>query len=174
MSAHSHEADNSGLLVVQERHCTRHTFADTVHKARMLLCCPLVLFPAGGWSHLDQLFGLMKGSHTLLSAQKVPNSTSHLIMRLLQQVAAAAGAVGFNLDTLCNIPESQAEQDREVLSSQEEPASHHGTTYLSIMLDVSDLGLPQAHMTTSCSLCMGQCQLPLMLQPSRTYLGLVK
>eukprot|EP00775_Hariotina_reticulata_P004991 gene4991-5233_t len=53
---------------------------------------------AGGWVQLGQLFGLMRGSHTLLAAQKVPLSTLHLLLRLLQQVAVAAPAAGLQLD----------------------------------------------------------------------------
>lgn len=97
------------------------------------VCCV-----AGGWSHLPQLFGLMKGSHTLLSAQKVPTSTSHLILRLLQQVAVAAAAAGLRLDVPCALPESQqASQEGGVLPSQEQRGhKQQGTTFLSLMLEV--------------------------------------
>lgn len=98
-----------------------------------------LLYPpcAGGWSHLQQLFGLMKGSHTLLAAQKVPTSTSHLIMRLLQQVAAAAAATGLRLDVPCAMPESQASEEVAELPSQEQPGGQHSSTYMSVMIDVS-------------------------------------
>lgn len=81
----------------------------------------------------------MTGSHTLLSAQKVPTSTCHLILRLLQQVAAAAAAGGVPLDEPCELSASQASQDVAELPSQQEPGSHH--TYLSVMFNVSVAGL---------------------------------
>jgi hypothetical protein len=93
----------------------------------------------------------MKGSHTLLSAQKVPSSTCHLIMRLLQQVAAAAAAAGLRLDMPCALPESQASQEAAELPSQEDPEAGHGTTYLSVMCDVS--GPPFAAFCIECSSC---------------------
>ncbi|WIA20841.1 hypothetical protein OEZ85_005192 [Tetradesmus obliquus] len=52
---------------------------------------------SGGWAQLGQLLGLMRGSHTLLAAQKPPLSTLHLLLRLLQAVAAAAGPAGVRL-----------------------------------------------------------------------------
>lgn len=79
----------------------------------------------------------MKGSHTLLAAQKVPSSTSHLILRLLQQVAAAAAAAGLRLDVPCAMPESQASEDVAELPSQEDPGGQHASTYMSVMFDVS-------------------------------------
>lgn len=79
----------------------------------------------------------MKGSHTLLAAQKVPTSTSHLIMRLLQQVAAAAAATGLRLDVPCAMPESQASEEVAELPSQEQPGGQHSSTYMSVMIDVS-------------------------------------
>jgi hypothetical protein len=98
----------------------------------------IAVLPTGGWSHLQQLFGLIKGSHTLLSAQKVPSSTSHLILRLLQQVAAAAAANRIRLDIPCAVPGSQASQEPSQLPSQKDPSGHSCTTYLSVMLDVSE------------------------------------
>ncbi|WIA41124.1 hypothetical protein OEZ86_004751 [Tetradesmus obliquus] len=55
---------------------------------------------SGGWVQLGQLLGLMRGSHTLLAAQKPPLSTLHLLLRLLQAVAAAAGPAGVRLGCL--------------------------------------------------------------------------
>eukprot|EP00879_Flechtneria_rotunda_P006073 GHRR01006386.1.p1 GENE.GHRR01006386.1~~GHRR01006386.1.p1 ORF type:complete len:3169 (+),score=1435.50 GHRR01006386.1:1331-9508(+) len=71
---------------------------------------------AGGWVQLTQLFGLIRGSHTLLAAQKVPLSTLHLLLRLLQQVAVAAAATGHNLDApkdvfLARMSQGSAQQD---------------------------------------------------------------
>lgn len=118
----------------------------------LLLSCPLV----GGWSHLYQLFGLMRGSHTLLSAQKVPTSTCHLILRLLQQVAAAAAARDVSLDEPCQVSASQASEDEAELSSQQEPGSHH--TYLSVMFNVSG-GPRPGPVADRCSGCRGRLHL---------------
>jgi hypothetical protein len=68
---------------------------------QMMMCavlCMCCLALSGGWVQLGQLFGLMRGSHTLLAAQKVPVATLHLLLRLLQQVAVAAPAAGLQLD----------------------------------------------------------------------------
>lgn len=92
--------------------------------------------PAGGWSHLQQLLGLLQGSHGLLAAQKVPNGCSHLILRLLQQVAAAAAAGGLQLDVPCALPDSQASQEAADFPSQQQPGRPHDTTYISLMFDV--------------------------------------
>lgn len=83
----------------------------------------------------------MKGSHTLLAAQKAPTSTSHLILRLLQQVAAAASAAGLQLGVPCALPESQASEEVAEPPSQEQPAGQHSSTYMSVMFDVSALWL---------------------------------
>lgn len=103
-------------------------------------CCCIFYLCAGGWSHLQQLFGLMKGSHTLLAAQKVPSSTSHIILRLLQQVAIAAAAAGLRLDVPCAVPESQGSQEQSQLSSQDNKGARQGSTYMSVMLEVSFTG----------------------------------
>lgn len=118
--------------------CTKTSTKPPQHATGFLLCLRAWSLPAGGWSHLQQLFGLMKGSHTLLSAQKVPHSTSHLILRLLQQVAAAAAAQGLRLDVPCALPESQGSEDvADLQSQQEQHAGHNGPTYLSVMHSVS-------------------------------------
>jgi hypothetical protein len=60
-----------------------------------------------------------------------------LILRLLQQVAAAAAAGGLHLDVPCASPGSQASQEAADFPSQQEPGGPHDTTYMSCMFDVS-------------------------------------
>lgn len=51
----------------------------------------------GGWLQLGQLFGMLQGDHALLSPSKVPLSTLHLVLRLIQAVAVSAPAAGVDL-----------------------------------------------------------------------------
>jgi hypothetical protein len=87
-------------------------------------------------SHLNQVLGLFQGGNTLLAAQKVPSSCSHLILRLLQQVAAAAAAGGLQLDELRAMPDSQANQEAADCPSQQQPGGPLDTSCMSLMFNV--------------------------------------
>jgi hypothetical protein len=63
----------------------------------------------------------MRGSHTLLAAQKPPLSTLHLLLRLLQAVAAAAGPAGVRLDCMRDVfVEAVSQGSLGLLDSQQQ------------------------------------------------------
>lgn len=98
----------------------------------------------GGWSHLSLLLRLIRGSQSLLAAQKVPLSTLHLIMRMLQQLARAAAGAGLRLDLpVAEFEQSQLPAEGSSQGGEQDPqrASGRGSSgsYLDSMQDVSSV-----------------------------------
>jgi hypothetical protein len=94
---------------------------------------------AGGWAQLGQLLGLMRGSHTLLAAQKPPLSTLHLLLRLLQAVAVSAGPAGVRLDCMRDaFVEAVSQGSLGVLESQQQQMETDGAgvSMLAEMMEV--------------------------------------
>lgn len=88
---------------------------------------------------IGQLFGLIRGSHTLLAAQKPPLSTLHLVLRLLQAVAVSSRAAGVQQDRVRDaflVAVSQGSTG--ILDSQEDAGEREQEgTFLHEMIEVS-------------------------------------
>jgi hypothetical protein len=108
-------------------------------------------FHAGGWAQLGQLLGLMRGSHTLLAAQKPPLSTLHLLLRLLQAVAVSAGPAGVQLDCMRDaFVEAVSQGSLGVLDSQQQMVEDADVSMLAEMMEVR----PHAVLVqVSCCVC---------------------
>jgi hypothetical protein len=89
----------------------------------------------------------MRGSHTLLAAQKPPLSTLHLLLRLLQAVAVSAGPAGVRLDCMRDaFVEAVSQGSLGVLDSQQQQQMETDGAGVSMLAEMMEVRRPDLHL----------------------------